>query len=261
MLERLAADDRKGALEAFDRLVAALADAGMQPSIETLALRARIAGGEWPPGFQIPTEDQLCETFGVSRITVRQGVQKLETEGLLRRDQGRGTFVRDARLVAGTSGPTSFTEEVLRLGVKAGSKLIDATVAPATERVAQALGIAAGDEVTVLRRLRLGDGAPMGVQTAHIRLDRAPGLHQAVTDDASLYELLRERYGIAPREANELYRVDSASDEDAAVLGIAAGSPVFVVERTTVDAVGAYEFTVSTMRGDRYEIRATLRTF
>jgi len=224
------------------------------------ALRARIASGEWPPGFQIPTEDQLCETFGVSRITVRQGVARLEAEGLLRRDQGRGTFVRDARLIAGDSGLTSFTEEVLRLGVRAGSRVIGAGVEPATAHVADALGIEEGDDVTVVRRLRLGDGSPMGIQTAHIRTDRAPDLAEHVGGVASLYELLRERYGIVPEEAREVYRVGSASPQDAEILEIEPGSPVFIVERTTVDARGPFEFTASTMRGDRYEIRSTLRT-
>lgn len=225
------------------------------------ALRARITAGEWGAGFQIPTEDQLCETFGVSRITVRQGVRQLESEGLLRRDQGRGTFVRDARLIAGDSGLTSFTQEVVRLGAKGTSRLLSATVVPASEAVAAALGIAEGDDVNRIRRLRLGDDEPMGVQTAHVRIDRAPDLHIADDDDASLYERLRTVYGIVPREAVEVYRVGSADPEDASILKIAAGTPVFVVERTTHDHEGPYEFTVSTMRGDKYEIRSTLRTF
>jgi GntR family transcriptional regulator len=224
------------------------------------AVRARIASGAWPAGHKIPPEDQLCDMFGVSRITVRHAVQTLETEGLLRRDQGRGTFVRDARLVAGATGLTSFTDEVARLGVRAGSRLLDATRCSATSQVAAALGIAEGDEVHCIRRLRLGDGSPMGMQTAYIRVDRAPDLEFG-PEDTSLYAVLRERHGVVPREAAEVYRVAMATDDDAEMLDVAAGSPVFVVERTTVDEHGPFEFTVSTMRGDRYEIRTVLRTF
>jgi GntR family transcriptional regulator len=100
----------------------------------------------------------------------------------------------------------------------------------------------------------------MGVQTAHVRCDRAPGL-RFTEDDASLYAVLRERHGVVPREAAEVYRVAAATPEEAEILEIDAGGPVFVVERTTVDDTGPFEFTVSTMRGDRYEIRTTLRTF
>ncbi len=132
---------------------------------------------------------------------------------------------------------------------------------PASEAVAIALGIAEGDDVNQIRRLRIGDDEPMGVQTAHVRIDRAPDLHIADQDDASLYERLRTVYGIVPREAIEVYRVGSAGPDDAAILEIEAGTPVFIVERTTHDHEGPYEFTVSTMRGDKYEIRSTLRTF
>jgi GntR family transcriptional regulator len=224
------------------------------------ALRTRIADGRWRSGAQIPPEDVLCEAFGVSRITVRHAVQRLETEGLLRRDQGRGTFVRDARLVAGATGLTSFTQEIHRLGFKPGSRLLGASVEPAASDVARALDLEPGAMVHRIRRLRLGDDAPMGVQTAHIRMDRAPDL-RLTPDDESLYGVLRERHGITPREAAEVYRVDRASQGDAELLEIEPGSPVFIVERTTVDERGPFEFTVSTMRGDRYEIRSVLRSF
>lgn len=223
-------------------------------------LRGRIESGQWRPGSQIPTEDVLCDTLGVSRITVRHAVQRLETEGLLRRDQGRGTFVRDARMVAGATGLISFTHEIQRLGFSPGTRLLEASVVPASPEVAAALDIAEDVAVHRLRRLRTGDGSPVGVQTAHIRMDRAPGL--ALTpEDESLYDVLRDRHGITPREAAEVYRVDCASDADAELLEIEPGSPVFVVERTTVDAEGPFEFTRSTMRGDRYEIRSVLRSF
>lgn len=149
----------------------------------------------------------------------------------------------------------------MRLGAKGTSRLLSASVVPADEAVAAALGLVEGDDVNRIRRLRLGDDEPMGVQTAHVRIDRAPDLHIADDDDASLYERLRTVYGITPREAVEVYRVGSAAPEDAEILAIAPGTPVFIVERTTHDHEGAYEFTVSTMRGDKYEIRSTLRTF
>lgn len=224
------------------------------------ALRTRIRAGEWRVGSQIPTEDQLREAFGVSRIVVRQGILRLESEGLLRRDQGRGTFVRDARLVAGRSSLSSFTEDVLRLGAVGTSRLISATIVPADENAAAALDIDEGTDVVRLRRLRLADSDPMGIQNAHIRADRAPGLDAAYTDGESLYEHLRIRHGIVPEQAEEVYRVGIATKADAALLEISPASPVFIVERVTRDADGPFEFTQSIMRGDHYEIRSVLRS-
>jgi GntR family transcriptional regulator len=75
----------------------------------------------------------------------------------------------------------------------------------------------------------------------------------------SLYELLRSRFGISPQVAREIYRVGTVSPEDAALLEVEAGSPAFIVQRITSDERGPFEYTVSTMRGDRYEIRSRLQ--
>ena len=76
----------------------------------------------------------------------------------------------------------------------------------------------------------------------------------------SLYEMLKERYDLVPVEAHEVYRVGLVAAEDAELIGQPAGTPAFVVERIAFDGRGPFEFTVSTMRADRYEIRSTLYT-
>ena len=86
-----------------------------------------------------------------------------------------------------------------------------------------------------------------------------PGLIDMGELKPSLYATLRERYGLIPQSALEIYRVGAVAEPDATLLEVAAGSPAFIVQRITSDARGAYEFTVSTMRGDRYEIRSKLR--
>src|SRR5271170_2813676 len=81
------------------------------------ALRSLIERGEWSSGSQIPNEDRLCDLLGISRITVRHALRNLEEAGLLRREHGRGTFVRSATVVAGVRGLTSFTEEMHTLAL------------------------------------------------------------------------------------------------------------------------------------------------
>ena len=110
-----------------------------------------------------------------------------------------------------------------------------------------------------LRRLRFGGSHPIGVQTAHLRLDRVDGLGAADLGEGSLYRLLRERYGIRPAGAEEVYRVAGAIEPRRRPARARPGDAVFVVERVTSDERGPFEFTVSTMRGDRYEIRSSLR--
>ena len=222
------------------------------------ALRGLIANGEWPTGSQIPNEDRLGAMLGISRITLRHALRKLEEAGLLRREHGRGTFVRSATVVAGVRGLTSFTEEMHSLGLSVGSRLLEAEMIQATAEIAEPLDIDVGDGVVRLKRLRLGNDNPIGIQTAHLPAARVPGL---LDDDGikhSLYGTLKALYGIAPVEAREVYRIGVVAPEDAEALQPAAGSPAFVVERVTFDKAGPFEFAVSTMRGDRYEIRSIL---
>lgn len=226
--------------------------------VESL-IRERILRRDWPVGSKIPAEERLCELFGVSRITLRHALHNLESSGLLRREHGRGTFVRGTTLVAGVRGLTSFTTEMVALGLTASARILCQDSIAASARVAAALEIAEGDRVARIRRLRLGDGQPIGVQETFLRLDRVPGIVEAELGDGSLYAHLQARYGIAPLEATELYRVGAATEEESGLIGVAPGAPAFIVERITIDARGPYEFTVSTMRGDRYEIRSTLR--
>src|SRR5206468_3949923 len=155
----------------------------------------------------------------------------------LRREHGRGTFVRSAALVAGTRNLTSFTDEMATLGMKVGSRLIARDKIAASAPIAAALEIGEGEEVVRIRRLRLGDNAPIGIQTAHLRLDRVAGLLEEDIG-GSLYSHLHSRYGIVPSEANEVYRVGAVGEEEARLLEVPAGSPAFVVERTTIDDRG-----------------------
>lgn len=221
-------------------------------------LRSLIADGTWRDGTQIPNEELLSLMLGVSRITTRHALRNIEESGLLRREHGRGTFVRSSTVIAGVRGLTSFTQEMANLGLVVGSRVLELAEVPATPDVATALDIAVAAPTVRLRRLRLGNKAPIGIQTVFMPVSRVAGFVEFADPAASLYDTLRNRFAITPREAREVFRVGAVGPEEAGLLGIAPGSPVFMVERITSDATGPFEFTVSTMRGDRYEIRSKL---
>ncbi len=223
-----------------------------------MALRELIERGEWTSGSQIPNEDRLGEMLGISRITLRHALRNLEEAGLLRREHGRGTFVRSATVVAGVRGLTSFTDEMKTLALAAGTKLLEAHRVPADEEMADALEIALGDPVVQLRRLRLGNGMPIGIQTSHLPEARVPGLFEDAANVQSLYGWLKEHCGIIPVKAKEVYRVGRVAEIDAEMIQLPAGTPAFEVERIAYDSRGPFEYALSTMRADRYEIRSTL---
>jgi len=223
-----------------------------------MALRELIERGEWSSGSQIPNEDRLCDMLGISRITVRHALRNLEEAGLLRREHGRGTFVRSATVVAGVRGLTSFTDEMNSLALLPGTRLLEANIVAATAEMADALEIGRDEPVVQLRRLRLGNGMPIGIQTTHLPETRVPGLYVDAVNVQSLYSWLREHCGIVPVKAKEVYRVGRVAEIDAEMIQLPAGTPAFEVERIAYDSKGPFEYAVSTMRADRYEIRSTL---
>jgi GntR family transcriptional regulator len=214
-----------------------------------------IETGQWKSDEQLPNETRLAEHYGVSKITVRQALQELATMGYIRREQGRGTFVSQPKFYEGPRELMSFTEEMQSHKLAPASRVLERGVLPADPEVAGALGIAEGESVFVLKRLRLAEGEPMGIQTASIPLAIAPGLPNDSFENVSLYGLLQSRYHVHPANARETYRSTLVDESDAVLLQIPAGAPVLAAERVTFSRAGApFEFVRSVMRGDRYRI-------
>lgn len=222
-------------------------------------LRGRILSGEWPPGTRIPTEKELCDTYQVSRVTARQAMKNLVDGGFLSRRPGRGTFVRAPLLTAGERGLRSFSEDMRDLSLRPGSRLLSLDVDPADVTELERLDLAVGSDVVKIRRLRTGDGHPIGVQLTRLPAARFGDLSADELADGSLYDLLENRYEVRIVEAHEKFWVTKVSAEDAAVLQVAAGDPAFRVERVAFDDDGPMEFTTSLMRGDRYQIQWVLK--
>src|SRR5215831_11651564 len=176
-------------------------------------LKAEIESGKWRPDEQLPTETRLAESYGVSKITVRQALQELAAMGYIRREQGRGTFVTGPKFSEGPRQLTSFTEEMAGHRLAAASRVLEQAVAPAGAAVAEALEIPEDESVFILKRLRLAGGEPMGIQTAHIPLAAAPGLPQETFDNISLYDLLQTKYGVHLEGARESYQATLAGEQ------------------------------------------------
>jgi GntR family transcriptional regulator len=218
-----------------------------------IVLKAEIEGRKWHADQQLPNETKLAERFGVSKITVRQALQKLAELGYIRREHGRGTFVARRKFDEGPRELTSFTEEMRCHDLSATSRLLRQHVEEAAGRVADALLIQTGSPVYVLQRVRLAGGEPMSIQTAHIPAAFVPGLE--LTASSSLYEVLQGEYHLHPARARETYFASAADAGAAELLGIPVGAPVFSVERVTLlPNERPFEFVQSVVRGDRYSI-------
>jgi GntR family transcriptional regulator len=221
-------------------------------------LKARITGGEWPAGHRLPSEPELCALYDVSRITVRQALALLARDGHITRGRGKGTFVRDTRLTAAPRTVSSFSSELHDLGMKPGSRILEVRRTEAPAALAEEMRLEPGVEVIVVRRLRLADDRPIGIQTASLPAARFPGIEGLLGDDVSLYEILRDYFGVVGAGATEIFKASTVGRASAGLLECPPSAPAFEVTRISFDNEGVYEHTASLLRGDRYEIRIAL---
>jgi GntR family transcriptional regulator len=202
-----------------------------------------IAAGELGPGDRLPSERELAADHGVSRMTVRQALQTLESRGLLRRAIGRsgGSFVarpkleRDLRMFSGLS------EQLRRQGVAAGARIVSTREA---------------DGAIEIVRVRLADGEPFALERSSFPGDRFAGL-LGLDLSGSLYDLLDDHFDAAPVRAVERIEPVLADPDEAAVLGVAPGAPLMLVDRIAYDDAGlVVETARDVFRGDRTRIVA-----
>lgn len=210
------------------------------------------------PGDPIPPERELEQRFGVSRMTVRQALHQLVLSGHLERMQGRGTFVARPKLEQ-VLALTSFSEEMLRRGLRPGGKMLSVRRVAADPLMAECLQLAPGAPLVELRRLRLADDEPMALETVYLSAERFPDLLQADLTDRSLYRWLAERYGVELSHATQTIEATVLASEEARLLNVAPGTPAFRLERRSYDRTGQpIEFVRSLYRGDRYKLHARL---
>jgi GntR family transcriptional regulator len=218
-----------------------------------------IESGALGPGDRVPSERELTEQFGVSRMTARHALRDLETQGYLYRLQGKGTFVATPKLEQQLARLTSFTEDMRRRGLEPGARVLSVEAVEAGAKVARALGIAASEPIFRLERLRLAGGEPMALEVSHIPAGLCPGLGEVDFTDQSLYWILRERFGVVLAGATQSLEAVPASPYEAEVLRVHEETPLLLLERVSFDAAGrAVEFVRSLYRGDRYRFTTEL---
>ncbi len=211
-------------------------------------VRDLVAGAA--PGAAAPSERELVAMFGVARMTVRQALDTLVTEGILERIPGRGTFV--ARPQRNRGRITGFTEDLRRRGVLAESQTLLARREQAGPGVARALSLTEGDPVIHWRRLRRGDGTAVCIEDAYLTEILLPGFLQRGMP-TSLYADLGTR-GLRPTWAEDSITADVAGVEEAGLLEVEPGSVVLRHSRRAVADEKVVEVSRSVYRADRFTL-------
>lgn len=213
-------------------------------------LREQLLKG-WPRERPIPSERLLMRQTGLSRMTVRQAISELVREGMLRRDQGRGTYLADSRILRLLTGHSSFRESVEREGKTPATTVVRRQIVHANMTQASLLEIEPGEPVFDLVRLRLVDGEPVMITYTNLAVNSCP---QVVAADlrGSLYDFLAGNCGLPAQSSDDTIEAVAADPDVAKLLQVPVGTPVLLLRRlarTTGDI--PLEITREYLRSDK----------
>lgn len=217
------------------------------------ALLKRIESAELVPGHRLPSERELSESLGVTRMTLRQALQLLEQQGLVERKHGVGTFVAQPKIDRQANHLVPFTKGMQKRGFRPGARLLALEQQFAEVSVARALQLAVSAPVYYLHRLRLINREPTMVEKIMLPAHRFPQLDHYDLAARSLYEVLETEYGVFIRYARQSFEAVAASKYDADLLNIAGGAPLMLEARLAYDQAGRpIEYAQDLYRGDRF---------
>ncbi len=201
------------------------------------SLQGRIADGTFDPGSQLPTEAELSATFNVNRHTVRRAIEELSRDGLVRVEQGRGTFVAEDVLDYAVEARTRFSEWIRRHNKEPSGQILQLKEVPADTLVANALGIRPGGRVVMLERLGLADGRPVSLTRHHFSA-RLRSMQEALRNQDGITAALQS-VGIDDylRQSTRVSaRLPTPAEAD--LLRMPRNRPVLVAENLNVDKDG-----------------------
>jgi GntR family transcriptional regulator, N-acetylglucosamine utilization regulator len=220
-------------------------------------LEEQIVSGRWAPGERLPAESAICKQFALSRTTVRQALAELESEGLVRKEKGRGTFIAEPRSSAWLlQSAHGFHEEGARAGHSITSRVLRQELAVLPQWAADALGLPGGSDGVTLERLRWVDARLVMYVVNHLPPDLADTVLSADLEEGSLYQVLEERQGLAVFGGRRVVEAVPAEGELAVLLEIDAGAPILFVESVSWNAqLRPFECYRAWHRADRTKIQ------
>lgn len=223
-------------------------------------LRERINNGEFRPGDRVPSELELRQTFSVSRATVRQALQALEFDGLIRREPGRGSFALGPSKGVAELKMTCLLEDLIALGIPAETRVSEAGVVPASRSVAEAMGMATSERVFSFLRLAVVGDQPFAASRIFLPAAMERRLAKADLAVPHLLRILEIRCGVAPARADQVIEAILADARQASLLDVAAGTALLSVTRTSFDQrERAVEHSVALYRSDRVRFSISQR--
>ncbi len=223
-------------------------------------LRSSIQQGVVSPGDRLPSEAQLCDMLQVSRTVIRQALDDLAHEGLLVKEQGRGTFVAESKIGEGlVQKLTGFYQDMIDRGYEPATQVLRQEVMSASPLIASYLHIEPRTPVIVIERLRFVNHEPIALVTTFIPYDRCPDLLYRDLTRQSLYHLLENEFDLVIHRGHRTIEAVLAGEREAGLLQIQSGDPLVLLN--SVSYLGdetPIEYYRALHRGDRSRFEVEL---
>ena len=217
--------------------------------------------GRYKLGEKLPSEIELSQMCQVNRNTLRQAINELVTQGILRKEKGMGTFVsasEPAALKHKLNRISSFAHELKQAGIKEITRLIEKGYEKPSRRVAESLGIDVKSQVIAIRRLRTGDDVPLIYEETYLPVDLFDGiLNMDLT--GSLYEIFTNRFNTVLARCEQSIRAVNLNKKISTLLGLKDNPAALYMENVTYnDRNMPVEVLCCYFRGDKYTFEVEL---
>lgn len=219
----------------------------------------RIRNGEVKEGGFLPTEEELCQEFGVSRGTVRKAIEELKEEGYVVSEQGKGVFLVRPKFEQSLLRFYSIGREMQDKRLDFYTKVIVKEITKPTKGIKEALNISEREELNKIVRVRYLENEPVIIENIFIPVKICPNLLEENLEDIPLYDILEDKYKLKILKVRETLEPVVIRKEEAKILGSKVGVPAFLVERITylIDE-SPIEVRKSIIRGDRFKFTTEL---
>ncbi len=197
-------------------------------------LESQIEEGTYEIDEKLPSENELCKKFDVSRVTVRKALQTLENEGLIYRSQGLGSFVCDDRPRQSFIQLTDFEEDMRRAGLEPSSEVIKLTTEKATDQITGVLNLDPESTVVRLDRLRLGDGEPIAFDITWLPMFYGQLIEGYDLKDETIYDILEKDFDIPVEKGYFRIEAENSPDDIAKHLKLEPGTALLVIDRISL---------------------------
>jgi len=227
--------------------------------LETI-LRKRISSGELARGDRLPSEEALAKEYSLSRITVRQALSSLESDGLIIRKRGKGTFVSKKHTYLESPKFTGFIEDLISMGIRTTSKILDISMVEGPQNIQEHLELEVGTQLFRIEKIRLVEGSPFSYVLNYLPPDIGQKIKKEDLIVKPLLVVLEDDLGIKATEAVQSIEATIADTHVAPLLRIRVGDPLLKVERTVFDVNHKpVEYVSVLYRADKYFYTVNLK--